>query len=251
VNWDRYLKRKRERHQPRSRFIPENQAEAKQALALGIIGISEYVEFSLTMEPLVDRVHDPDPVVRREAIRTIAERRTPNAVRTLRQMLLDENEEVRLYAASELDRLEAELQTRMHNLRQRLESDSLDLQARFDLAKTNIEYAHLLLFDSDLRHFFLDKAIALLNQNLRQDPTNPQYYFYRGWAHRLRGNYEQAVEDLKRAVMWNKKSTPAFVQLAELYFLLGKYDLVKKIMNTMPVEVSQVEEFHAHLLWKE
>jgi tetratricopeptide (TPR) repeat protein len=251
VNWDRYLRRKRERHRPRTRFIPENQAEAKQALALGIIGISEYVEFSLTMEPLVDRVHDPDPVVRREAIRKIAEHRTPAAVRMLREMLLDEDEEVRLYAASELDRLESELQERMQRLRRQLEEDPLDIQARFELAKINIEFARLLLADSDLRHLFLDKAIELLDENLQRDTSNPQYYFYRGWAHRLQANYKAALADLKRAVVLDKRSPKAFVLLAEIYFQLGNYDLVKKIMAIMPVGMDQIEEYHAHLLWKD
>ena len=111
MNWDRYLEIKRNQFSQKSYFLPENQFEAKQALALGVINIGQYVEFSLTTEPLLDILHDPNPDVRKEAIRKIAEQNTPFSIKMLYNMLNDPDEEVRLYSAQELDRLQSEIQT--------------------------------------------------------------------------------------------------------------------------------------------
>lgn len=250
MDWDRYLRRKREQHRGRpSRFVPESASEAKQALALGIIGISDYVEFSLSTEPLVDMVRDPDPLIRKKAIHRIAELRTPGAVARLRAMLSDEDEEVRLVAASELERMDREVQKRIHELRTKLREDPLDAQSRFELAKEYIEYARILLADSDLRNFFLENAIDLLDHNLKDDPTNPNYRFHRGLAKRFLGRLEEAVADLKRAAMRDKKLFSALVVLAEIYFLKGRYDLVRKLMSKVEVGVDESDEYHARLLW--
>ncbi|MCH8127109.1 HEAT repeat domain-containing protein [candidate division KSB1 bacterium] len=249
MNWERYLQLKRQQTQSDIRFLPENQSEAKQALALGVIDISQYVEFSLGMEPLLDTVHDPEPDIRKEAIRRIAERRTPLSIQMLHGMLLDEDEEVRLYTASELDRLEDEMQKRIHKLRKALEEDQNDHRNRFELAKTYIEFTRLLVTSEVLGNFFLKKAIELLNKNFDDGVHDANHNLYRGWAFQLKSNYAQALLDLKEAIRHDKSLILAYIVMAEIYFLRGRYDFVKKIMKTMPVHHHQVEEYYAHLYW--
>lgn len=249
MNWERYLLIKQERSLTGRKFVPENQSEAKQALALGVIDISQYVEFSLGMEPLLDTVHDPDPDIRKQAIHSIAERRTPLSIQMLHSMLLDEDEEVRLYSASELDQLEGEMQKRIHDLRNILEENPDDHENRYELAKNYIEFARLLVTSDVLRNFFLTKSIELLNQNFDGGILDADHYFYRGWAHQLQSNYASALKDLKEAIRLNKDLILAYIVTAEIYFLRGKYDFVKKIMSTMPVHNHQIEEYYAHLYW--
>jgi tetratricopeptide (TPR) repeat protein len=249
VNWDRYLELKREKQKSDIRFLPENQNEAKQALALGIIDISQYVEFSLTMEPLLDTVHDPDPNIRKEAIRRIAEQRSPLSIQMLHSMLLDDDEEVRLYSASELDRLEGEMQKRIHLLRRFLDENPGHEQSHFELAKNYIEFARLLVTSGNLRYFFLKKGIELLNQIFEMRTDDANLYFYRGWAYQMQGNFANALKDLKEAIRLDSNLVLAFTVMAEIYFQLGKYHYVQKIMTTMPVDRYQVEEYYAHMLW--
>lgn len=250
MNWDRYLELKRDQNKNEIHFLPDNQNEAKQALALGIIDISKYVEFSLTMEPLLDTVHDPNPDIRKTAIRKIAERRTLLSIQMLHGMLMDEDEEVRLYSASELDRLENEMQRRIHSLRKNLEKDPNDWKSRFELAKNYIEFATLLIASETLRFFFLRKAIELLNTNFKKIKPDPNHFFYRGWAYQLQGNDEAALSDLKEAIRLDNKLTLAFIIMAEVYFLKGKYQYVQHIMDNMPVDKHQQEEYYAHRFWK-
>ncbi len=249
MNWERYLEIKRARHGIRARFYPENQTEAKQALALGIIDIGDYVEFSLTMEPLVDAVHDPDPEVRKEAIRKIAERKTPFSVRTLLRMLEDEDEEVRLYSASELDRIEAELQQKIYRLREDLRGGKAPGETRQELAKTYIEYSELLLQDEALRSFYLRKAIELLSKNIKKSPREVESWFHRARAHLLIGALDKASEDLRRVLRLDKYFAKAYVYLSEVYFRLGRFDMVKQIMTYAPIDERQAEDFDVRIFW--
>ena len=125
------------------------------------------------------------------------------------------------------------MQKRIHQLRKKLAENPKQLGISFELAKTYIEYARLLLLSNNLRYFFLNKAIALLNHNITHQPDNPDYLFYRGWAYQIQDNYQKALVDLKQTIKLNKRFTMAFLLLAEIYFKLGRYDYVKQIMNTI------------------
>ncbi len=251
MNWERYLAIKRERHGLKTKFIPENQQEAKKALALGIIDIGDYVEFSLTMEPLLDSAHDPDPEVRKKAIRQIAERKTPFSVQTLLRMLEDEDEEVRLYAASELDRIEGEMQRRIYLLRETLRMEGPSAKNRFRLASAYTEYVQLLLRSPELRTFFLKKALALLEENLSDHPNSVDDWYQLGLAQLLMENYTQAASSLRRVLKLEPKNTKAFLLLSEVYFRLGEFKMIKKILGHAPIDKRQTHEFELQLYWAE
>ena len=250
MNWDRYLDLKKQRNRPADHFIPENENEAKQALALGIIGIGEYVEYSLTMEPLVDSVHDPDPEVRKLAVRQIAEKHTPFAIRLLHFMLMDVDEEVRLYAASELERIDNEMQARIYDLEQKLKKNPNATALRTELARIYIDYARQMMVGENLQKFFLKKAVAVLNRNFEMGQKNSENYFYRGWVFEMLGDFKRALRDFKEAIGINPRDPRAYIESAQIYFNLKKFDTVKRIMRIVPVHSEQIEEYHAHLYWK-
>jgi|GEM_PF-1591034 tetratricopeptide (TPR) repeat protein len=251
MDWKRYLEIKARKSRSEPQFWPENQQEAKKALALGIIDIEQYIEFSLSQEPLLDVVHDPDPDVRKEAIRKIAERRMPFSIRTLREMLLDRDEEVRLYAASELERLEGDMHRKMYKLQRALELQPEQPHLKFELARSYVEYAYLFLESEPLRRFFLQKAIFLLDQIIRQHPDEYEYHFFRGIAWKLQKRYAQAMEDFKKCMLLNPENARAYFQMAELYFLAGRFDLVEKIFKKIPYKGLNEHETDVVSFWLE
>lgn len=250
MNWNRYLEIKKNQFDQKNCFWPENQSEAKQALALGVIDIGQYVEFSMTTEPLLDAVHDPDPNVRKGSIRRIAEQKSPFSIKILHNMLTDPDEEVRLYAASELDRLESEKQKQIYQLRENLKNNKHDQAACFELAQTYIDYSNILLTSINLKFFFLTQAIELLNNLLSNNSKNANFYYYRGLAFKLLNEKQKALIDLKQAVDLNKQHIKAYSTLAEIYFSQHKFDYVKKIMDLLPAKKQDIEEINAQLFWK-
>ncbi len=250
MNWSRYLEIKRDPNFAKKYFSPENQIEAKQALALGVIDISQYIEFSLTTEPLLDIIHDPDPNIRKSAIRQIAQKNTIFSIKLLHNMLNDGDEEVRLYAASEIDQLEDEQQKNIYQLRQKLSKDPENSKLKYNLAKIYINYAQMLLINKKLRSFFLKAAIELLDQTLNKGPQNAQFFYYRGIAYQILKKYQYAISDLKQTIKYDKKSAKAFIALAEIYYIQKKFNLLKKVLKLLPIQKYDIVEENAQLFWK-
>lgn len=249
MNWSRYLEIKQDPNFAKKYFLPENQTEAKQALALGVIDISQYIEFSLTTEPLLDIVHDPDPNIRKTAIRQIAQKNTHFSIKLLHNMLNDYDEEVRLYAASEIDQLENEQQKNIHKLRQCLSKDPENSEIKYNLAKIYIEYAQMLLINEKLRSFFLKAAIELLDQTLTESHNNKNYFYYRGIAYQYLEKYQQAISDLKQAIKYDNKFSKAFISLAEIFYKQNKFDMLKQILKVVQIQKYDIMEENAQLFW--
>ncbi len=251
MNWEKYLELKKARIQRANRFIPENESEAKQALALGIIGMGEYVEFSLTMEPLADSIHDPDPEIRKRAIRQIAENPTPFSIRLLHFMLNDTDEEVRLYASTELDRIDSTMQNQIYQLEEELKKHPNQAELRLQLAKITIDYARLMMIGKNLQRFFLKKAIQLLDRNIEAGFQDADNYFYRGWAHEMIGNVRAALQDLNRVLRLEPGESRAYVEMAQIYFHLGRFDVVHRLLKRSPIRPEDIEPYFTKQFWSE
>lgn len=251
MNWQHYIIDRARERTSRPVFRPETQEEARQALALGIIDIGDYVEFSLSVEPVLDTVHDRDPEVRKNAIQKLAHRKDPLSIKLLRDLLLDEEEEVRLYAASELDRLEREYHTRIHQLRQTVTSNPADAAARFGLAAVYLDYAGVLLSGSPLADFFVRKAIDLLDALVKEHPQNADYLLLRARGHQLRGDHARALIDFRGCLKIQPGNINAFLGLAESLFYQKRFNDVRQVFRRIPSINREGEAFDAYLFWTE
>ena len=248
MNWQQYLFTK-SRGDERFVFRPETQEEARKALALGIIDIGEYVEFSLSMEPVLDSVHDPDPEVRKKAIQRLADHRDPLSIKLLRDLLLDEEEEVRLYAASELDRIEREFHMRIYHFKNEKPYPT-DEENRFYLARIYIEYAETLLRETPLADYFFNKARELLN-GLIQQQEKDDYYYFRARCFQHQKDYESAVRDYRKCIALNAGFQQAYFGLAECLFYQDRFADIKRIFRVLPSINREGEAFDAFLYWSE
>lgn len=165
-------------------------------------------------------------------------------------MLNDYDEEVRLYAASEIDKLEDEQQKNIHKLRQKLAKDPENSEFKYNLAKIYIEYAQMLLINKKLRFFFLKSAIELLDQTVAESPQNRDYFYYRGIAYQYLEKYQQAISDLKQTIKYDKKFSKAFIALAEIFYIQNKFNMLKQILKVVPIQKYDILEENAQLFWK-
>ena len=70
------------------------------------------------------------------------------------------------------------------------------------------------------------RAISLIERAMRLDPFYPAYFpLYVGQARFLMGQYAEAVEPIKRAIVHNPELQPAHVFLAAAYGHLGESEL--------------------------
>ncbi len=248
----RFLRRSRKedltRNLPEPAFRPETIAEAKRALDLGLIDISEYVEISLALEPIVDALSDPDLGVRRKAILDLAKH--PNrtwAVRKLQELLRDGSEEVRLYAAETLDRLDRGYQHAMYKVETALRRKEEDGLWR-SLARLFCEYAEAGLPGETIGRWYLKKAEKILNRLLERSPDGVADLLLRGKVRKLLKQYTDAFGDYKRVLRTDPGNHEAYFALAEISYLLGDFDSVvhsvKRLSQApLPEEMEQTVEF--------
>jgi uncharacterized protein HemY len=74
----------------------------------------------------------------------------------------------------------------------------------------------------------LEKALAIINDLLRQEPDNPFFLDTRGHVYAKMGKFKEAVGDIERALPNARDKSSAHVMLADLYEHLGMADLAAK-----------------------
>jgi adenylate cyclase len=68
-----------------------------------------------------------------------------------------------------------------------------------------------------------EEAVELINKAMRLNPFPPSFYYYQlGYCYFTMEQYEQAIEEFKKAIDLEPKNQPALVGLAASYSSLGR-----------------------------
>ncbi|MEJ2006517.1 MAG: tetratricopeptide repeat protein, partial [Cyclobacteriaceae bacterium] len=70
----------------------------------------------------------------------------------------------------------------------------------------------------------LDRAIAMIERALAEEPLQPYFLNNRGFIHLLRGEYELAREDIDRSITLDPANAWAYRNKARYYHLQGEYE---------------------------
>ncbi len=232
----------------RPEFKPRTVADAQKALELGVIDISEYVEHSLSMEPVADALHDPDPAVRRRAIFHLLKH--PNrswAVAKLKEILREGDDDAKIYAAEALDRLDTAYFQAFQHLEERLEKFT-SAKDRLLLALLYLDYHKTGLPGPQLGSWYLRRALRLADEVISADRNQAEAFHVRGKIWKALGEPEKAVMDLREALRLQPVEPKIYLDLAEAFFELGDYDSVVHSCRyasqaALPHEWEEVVEF--------
>ena len=74
----------------------------------------------------------------------------------------------------------------------------------------------------------LEKALAIINELIQQEPENPFFLDTRGHVHAKMGQFKEAVRDFERCLPNAHDKTSSHVKLADLYERLGMSDLASE-----------------------
>ena len=85
---------------------------------------------------------------------------------------------------------------------------------------------------SSIEHGDPDKAIEGLLQ-IPKGERDYKYYLLLAEAYRIKGNFPLSIENYKRALEKDKSSEEAKLGLAEIYIIMGKYDLSEKYLKDL------------------
>lgn len=127
---------------------------------------------------VVDLLHGPDTVARRNAILALKEVEPRLSIPLLRKGVQDSDEQVRIYAQNNLARIITGQEQSIKRAEANLTRAPEDAAAMVRLADEYHELVYLGLVDDDEGCIsYLDKAIALLDSALQMDPENQQALF--------------------------------------------------------------------------
>ena len=73
--------------------------------------------------------------------------------------------------------------------------------------------------------------IALCTKAIQKDPKSARAFFNRGWAYRMRGEWEKAIADFTRAIELDPKLLAAYYKLARGFRAAAKSRNPKRTLN--------------------
>jgi eukaryotic-like serine/threonine-protein kinase len=104
----------------------------------------------------------------------------------------------------------------------RLYGDALKKDSRFALAYTGIADASLGMYDQKKEPFWANKALAAAQQAQQINDSVPEVHLALGSAFLVTGKFDEAVEEMKRAVELAPNSDEGYRRLATAYLRSGK-----------------------------
>ena len=160
------------------------------------------------IEPFIDIFRRGQSALKKSAIRLLGTIHSRKAITTLNMGLMDDDIEVRLYAAGMLGKIEDEYAIDIKNKRHKYDSMPGDRDAGLELANICIAYAESGLLDQVAMSYYYEQAVGVLGQ-LSNDA---EAIYLKARCNLELRNYDEAKDDAKRCLAM-KKDDPRFNEL--------------------------------------
>jgi len=233
------------------RFRPLTVEEAELALLNGLIDVQEYSRCLVAVEPLVDTLRDADAQIRKGATFELKRRADRHAVKLLEEALQDENEEVRLFAAEALEKLDSMYNEAINAVIELIKAGATRRQ-HFLLGRIYFEYAFKGMYDAGMQEIYYEKAIAEFVKALDisgEDPPEERLILFVGaCAHEL-GRFDEALENFARVRSLVGDGADVLMRLCAVHFALHDYQRVGVLCRRVLDEYGDDEYGEVLRLW--
>ncbi len=186
----------------------------------------------MQVQPLIDLLRSSDLEQRRAAVTALSHLATPEAILCLRQLLSDEQAEIRSDASIILTRLEYELAGDLHAALERWRSDTTDHRATLDLVDQYYRYATSNVLDRASQHAYLAKACDLLQQMKADDidKMNAELWLKLARIRQRLGETAAAAQDALRSIQLSP-GADAYLLAIELAFRLRYWNTLDSLIT--------------------
>ena len=211
-------------------FRPMTVDEADVALVNGLIDVQEYSRCLVAVEPLVDTLRDGDDQVRKGATFELKKRGGRNACKLLEQALDDPSEEVRLFAAEALEKLDSMYNEAINGLIERIKQKSTR-RLHFLLGRLYFDYAFKGMYDQGMRTIYYEKAVKELEKALTREGEagDWQVWQFLGSACYELGRYDEALAWFAKIKKNHGEDGDLLIKVAAVRFAQRRYEDVRKL----------------------
>lgn len=214
--------------------LQPNKIEADQALVSGLISIQEYSKFLVSVEPLVDTLADKDERVRKAATFRLKQRGDREAAELLAQALDDTSEEVRLFAAEALEKIDTIYNEAINSLITLIRRKPT-ARLHYLLGKVYFDYAASGMYDPGMRIVYYEKAIAEFEHAVSKSTANDKILIYLGTCHCEIGANEKGLQIFEGLLSRHPESIELLVKVASIHFAMRRYGAVRELCNRILV----------------
>ncbi|MBD3801345.1 MAG: hypothetical protein IE886_07900 [Campylobacterales bacterium] len=174
------------------------------------------------------------------ALTTLSEKADKQSIGLFRQMLSNQNDELRLFSFSVIESVEHSLYQQIHKAQNIIENGTLSKALRClnakKLAYLYWELVYLELADEVLTRFLLDESERYCRRGLEHNPQDIDLYLLIGKIALRRGDDSAAERALTNATaldLANDMNNTRFLQpyLAEIHYRQRRFDYVKAVIS--------------------
>ena len=200
--------------------------------------LDQAIASKLEVIPVLDVLMQEDVQLRRGGINVLSNLPVDDAVRLLKYALSDRNVEIRFHAASELSRIETELNNHIAAAKDDLERNPDSTGAHLSLANSYAEYYESNLLDEVTADYYRDLAFQEYQTVLDMGGEIVKVMNYMANIEVAMGKHKEALARFKRVYEIEPYNVYANVGIVQCYFELGKVSSAirysKDAMKIMP-----------------
>lgn len=215
-------------------FKPLTVDEADIALVSGLISVHDYSRCLVSIEPLADTLKDLSLQIRKGATHELKKRGGRKAVKLLEQALSDGSEEVRLFAAEALEKLDSMYYKAIDGLIIKVKNKP-SRKIHFVLGKVYFDYAYKGMYDIGMQKIYYKKAFFEFERALSIDGELENFHIwdFLGAVSYELGLYDKAMSLYEKLIEEQGDSQSLLLRVAAVHFAKGDYEKVRGLCRSI------------------
>lgn len=180
------------------------------------------INHELWVQSYFDIMRSPDRNLKKVLIGKIVREWTPNGVKLLRMALIDNDYDIRSYAATALSRVEDQLNNNLLELKKSLNKEPDNVLTKLKLAESYLYFCRTGIVDETLSEHYLKIAEGMLDEIEPAVKTNQDlwldFLLLRGQIANLSGNTDKEKSIYEKILEINPQDTDTLAKLCSLQF---------------------------------
>jgi hypothetical protein len=201
------------------------------------------------IQPTVDVPQETDIETKRLAVATLSRQGTPEAMRVLRQLLLDPHAEIRTDASIALTHLEERLSRALNSSLEQWMKNPSDRESTLNLADQYYQYACSNVVDEASQHFYLVKAYDLLHHVITPGTMEPDPWLKLARICQRLNKLEEALRTVRVSLQLSPRTSDAYLLAMELAFELCDWNSLVAFANGGVGVLPEASEVAESLQW--
>jgi len=177
---------------------------------------------------------DAPKELRMKALSVVSQDMSKKNISLIKKALADKDDEIRLYSFSLIDKMEQELNTKIHKAKinfTQSKEESIRLEAARELAYLYWDMVYFDISDDVLKEFLLEKSLYYANEVFKKNMGDTGMNVLLGKIHLERGEHDNAITQFIIAIESGVNQEYIVPYLAELYYMARNFKSVKSLLN--------------------